>query len=190
MAFDPVVFEAAKTVMDSINGDGNNTPATTSGPFKSPGDQTPPPVDNQWIPQGNVTTPPPVPGGAEHPGKGVTTVNTEAMRTFATNMQTLADGPLKDLPGQLDGITVKPGIFATANSKITQPIVGPGGVRDTTRATIQDLITSLHDLSEAVNTASKAYDDADEANNMTMDKYNQYFGNVSNEINNAGNKHS
>src|ERR1700754_4118680 len=99
MAFDPVVFESAKTVTDSEpNGTGSPPPPSTSGPFNSPGDQNPPDVNNPWIPQGNVTTPPPVPGGADHPGKGVTTVNTEAMRTFAKNMQTLAEGPLKDLP--------------------------------------------------------------------------------------------
>ncbi|WP_239154305.1 hypothetical protein [Amycolatopsis sp. FDAARGOS 1241] len=191
MAFDPVVFESAKTVTDSLpNGTGDHGPATTSGAFKSPGDQTPPDGHDQWIPQGTVTTPPPVPGGSDHPGKGVTTVNTEAMKVWAKNMQTLADGPIKDLPNQLDGITVKPGIFATAQNKIINPIVGSGGVRDKVRSAIQDLIPAMHDAAEAANKAAKDYEDRDEFNNMEADKYKTYFGTVDNEINNAGNSKS
>ncbi|MGW4482244.1 hypothetical protein ACWEOE_00250 [Amycolatopsis sp. NPDC004368] len=175
------------STIDHSNDNKNDHPT-----FHSPGDQSPTGVNGKWIPDnGQVTTPPPVPGkdGAAG-GKGDTVVNTEAMRTFAKNMQTLADGPLKDLPNQLDSIVLKPGVFATAQTKIVTQITGTGGARDTVRATIQDLVTSLHDLSEAVNKASKEYDEQDNANNMTADKYNEYFSAVGTEINNAGSKKS
>ncbi|WP_328605158.1 ESX-1 secretion-associated protein [Amycolatopsis sp. NBC_00345] len=160
------------------------------GPFTSPGDQTPPDPGHQWIPTGDVGTPPTVPGGSEHPGKGVTTVNTKAMRTFADNMRTLADGPLSKIPGDLDAVNIKPGVFATAHDKLIQPIVGEGGLRDTTRTTVQDLVTALNDAADAVTKAANAYENADEANKMTTDEYNQYFGQLSSEITGAGQKRS
>lgn len=186
MAFDPVVFESANQAYPGTNNNNNNTP--TNGPFNSPGKQDPGNLDGTSIPVGNVPTPPPVPGGSEHPGQGVTVVNTQAMHVFAQNMRTLADGPLAQIPNQLDTVNIKPGIFATAHNKIVIPIVSEGGLRDTTRTTVQDLITALHDAADAVDKAANAYDSADEANTMTTDAYNQYFGQVSSEISGAGRK--
>ncbi|MGW4399587.1 hypothetical protein ACWEHA_30225 [Amycolatopsis nivea] len=173
-----------------MNNDSSNNHQKTSddGKFHSPGDQTPPDVKNEWIPPGDVGKPPPVPGGSEHPGKGVTAVNTEAMRTFAKNMQALADGPLKDLPAKLDGIQLKPGVFLTAQSKIAKPIQGTNELRDTTRTAIHDLCKALDEVADAVNKASKAYDNADEVNKMSADDYNQYFNTVSGHITGAGQK--
>ncbi|GAA3558622.1 hypothetical protein GCM10022222_47710 [Amycolatopsis ultiminotia] len=170
----------------SLGTTNNNNAATDSGDFQSPGDQTPPDVDNQWIPPGDVGDPPPVPGGADHPGKGVTAVNTEAMRTFAKNMQTLAEGPLKDLPGKLDEVLLKPGFFLTAQNKIFTPILGSNALRDSTRSSIHDLVKALGDVSEAVTQAAKSYDNADELNKMTADKYNEYFNKVNGEITGVG----
>jgi hypothetical protein len=41
-----------------------------------------------------------------------------------------------------------------------------------------------------VTKAANAYDSADEANKMTTDEYNQYFGQLSSEITGAGQKRS
>ncbi|WP_020660760.1 hypothetical protein [Amycolatopsis benzoatilytica] len=166
----------------------NHTQTSSDGKFHSPGDQAPPDVNNQWIPPGDVGTAPPVPGGSEHPGRGVTAVNTEAMRTFAKNMQTLADGPLKDLPAKLDGVQLKPGVFLTAHDKIVTPIQGTNMLVDNTRTAIHDLCKALDEVADAVTKASKAYDNADEVNKMSADDYNQYFNTVSGHITSAGQK--
>lgn len=186
MAFDPVVFETAQIA--NPNNQHSDSPPSTEGDFTSPGHQDPGNQGNVYIPVGDVSTPPSVPGGADHPGKGVTAVNTQAMHTFAQNLRTLADGPLSKLPGQLDTVNIKPGVFATAHDKLVQPIVGEGGLRDSTRTTVQDLITAMHDAADAVDKAANAYDSADEANKMTTDAYNQYFGQLSSEITGAGSK--
>ncbi|MBB4687593.1 WXG100 family type VII secretion target [Amycolatopsis jiangsuensis] len=178
---------------DNSYGQNNNAyedpEPSESGDFNSPGDQTPPDPSNEWIPPGDVGKPPPVPGGSDTPGKGVTAVNTEAMRTFAKNLETLADGPIKDLEHKLDGVQLKPGIFLTANEKIFQPILGSNALRDTSKTAIHDLVRALGDMSEAVNTAAKAYENADEVNKMTADEYNEYFNEVNGQITNAGQKH-
>lgn len=177
------------------NGNGDNksvlsgemgSEPSKSGDFNRPGAQPPPDPKHEWIPPGDVGKPPPVPGGSDHPGKGVTVVNTEAMRTFAKNLQSLADGPIKSLPDKLEGVQLKPGVFLTAQEKIVKPITGPGGLRDTTKSAIHDLSKALDEVAEAVNTAAKAYESADEANKMSVDQYNQYFNRVSGHITNAG----
>ncbi|WP_199730469.1 hypothetical protein [Amycolatopsis panacis] len=175
------------------NGNGENKSALSGDmsdsekpKFHSPGDQKPPDPQHEWIPPGNVGKPPPVPGGSDHPGKGVTAVNTEAMRTFAKNLQSLADGPIKSLPDKLEGVQLKPGVFLTAQEKIVKPITGPGGLRDTTKSAIHDLSKALDEVAEAVITAAKAYENADEVNKMSADQYNQYFNRVNGHITNAG----
>jgi hypothetical protein len=181
-----------------VDGNGNGDHSTSSKPdptpstkgdFNRPGDHPPPDPKHEWIPEGDVGKPPPVPGGSEHPGKGVTVVNTAAMRTFAKNLHTLADGPIKDLPNKLDGVQLKPGVFLTAQDKIVKPIIGPGGLRDSSKTAIHDLVKALGEVADAVNTAAKAYENADEVNKMSADRYNEYFNKVNGHITNAGSQH-
>jgi hypothetical protein len=147
-----------------------------------PGDGFPSPQNPEEITPAGHFTNPPVPGDQGDHGKDQTTADTRALMTFAGNMDLLAD-QLKQLVDPLARIQLKPGVFSTAQERIIDPILGSGRLRDNTVTQIQNLVTDLHDLSDAVAKAAKSYESIDEFNKISMDKYNEYFGQVSGEIN-------
>jgi hypothetical protein len=159
-------------------------------PFKSPGDQTIPGPNGTITGTGDVTQPPPVPGGSEHPGKGVTAVNTAAMKTFAANLASLAEdgGPLTKLLTYVGSVNVKPGGFHAAQDSIVEPVVGSGKLKEQTVQMVHDLIDSINTTSEKMAAAALAYETADEANKMSTTDFANYFGQVTTDINQIGSK--
>jgi hypothetical protein len=162
----------------------------TAGPFNSPGPQSIPGAGGTITGTGEVTQPPPVPGGSSTPGKGVTAVNTAAMKTFAANLASLADtgGPLYKLIDYLGQVNVKPGGFRSAQTYIHDPLMGTGKLKDQSVKMVHDLIDSINTASEKMSQAALRYETADEANNMSSTDYSNYFGQLSTDINNIGSK--
>lgn len=159
-------------------------------PFHSPGDQNIPPPDGTITGHGPVTNPPSVPGGSATPGKGVTSVNTEAMKTFAKNLASLAEdgGPLTQLLTEVGNVNVKPGGFHAAQNNIVEPMNGSGKLKEQTVQMVHDLIDSINTTSEKMAQAAQAYETADEANKMSGTDFANYFGQVTTDINQIGNK--
>jgi hypothetical protein len=137
-----------------------------------------------------VTQPPPVPGGSSTPGKGVTTVNTAAMKTFAANLASLAEtgGPLYKLIDYLGQVNVKAGGFRSAQSNIHDPLMGKGMLKEQSVTMVHDLIDSINIASEKMSKAALKYETADEANNMSSTDYSNFFGQLSSDVNNIGSK--
>jgi hypothetical protein len=187
----PVSFESANVAdpHSSLNNPPSSTPSN-SGPFTSPGPQSIPGGGGTITGTGAVTQPPPVPGGSSTPGKGVTAVNTAAMKTFAANLASLADtgGPLYKLIDYLGQVNVKPGGFRSAQTYIHDPLMGTGKLKDQSVKMVHDLIDSINTASEKMSQAALKYETADEANNMSSTDYSNYFGQLSTDINNIGSK--
>jgi hypothetical protein len=142
---------------------------------------------NPQVGHGSVVEAPPVPGGHDHPGKGVTVVNTKAMKTFATNVGGLvADGgALKAALTDMDNVHVHAGGFRTAIA-LEKTVNGPGAMQGGTRQTLADMIEVLSSLADAVGRMANHYDNAEDANKMTSADYATYLGQSSGEINSMG----
>lgn len=156
--------------------------------FKKPDSTTiPPPDDNPPLLHGSVVNEPKVPGGQNSPGKGVTTVNTEAMKLFAKNLGGLTDknGPLETIYNQLDGVKVQAGGFHSAIALATA-INSDGKLRDATKLTLGNVIEVLKEISDAMLRVATHYETAEEANKMSSDDYFTYLGTVSGRINGMG----
>lgn len=160
-----------------------NVPMPAGGGFVTPpGDGFPTPKTPDGVPPAGYFNNPAVPGDPGHPKKGQTSTNTTALKSFATNIDSLA-GQLQQLVDPLSQITLKPGVFETAQDRILDPILGSGRLRDNTQTVIQNVITSMHDLSDAVAKAARDYETIDDFNKITMGKYNEYFSQVNTDIN-------
>jgi hypothetical protein len=185
----PVSFEAGSIAYPSSS---SNKPPVASGPFTSPGNQTIPGPNGTITGTGDVPQPPAVPGGSATPGKGVTAVNTAAMKTFATNLASLAEtgGPLYKLIDYLAQVNVKPGGFRSAQTNIAEPMMGTGKLRDESTKMVHDLIDSINIAAEKMSQAALAYETADEANNMSSTDFTNYFGQLTTDIGNIGAKGS
>jgi hypothetical protein len=156
--------------------------------FKNPEDKTiPPPTDSPQLQHGDIAHEPKVPGGSDTPGKGVTTVNMEAMKVYAKNLaEIVAEGsPLRKVYADLDDVSVRGGGFGTA-SKLTNKISGAGGLRDATKLTIGDMIRAISEVSDAMLKISANYEQAEDLNKMTNDAYVSYLGQASGDINGMG----
>jgi hypothetical protein len=188
----PVSFETASVAdpNSSLNKPSSSPSPSTTGPFNSPGNQSIPGQNGTITGTGDVTQPPPVPGGSGTPGKGVTAVNTAAMKTFAQNLASLADtgGPLYKLVDYLNQVNVKPGGFRSAQNNVAQPVMGTGKLRDESIKMVHDLIDSINTASDKMSRAALAYETADAANNMSSTDFSNYFGQLSTDINNIGSK--
>jgi hypothetical protein len=133
---------------------------------------------------GDIVTPPPVPGGTDTPGKGVTAVNTAAMKTYAQNLDSLvADGgPLKNISHAMDAMVIKGGGFRGAVA-LTTKVTGDGGIRNATQKTLADMVAVITNISDSVKKMSANYESAEEANKMSKDDYIKYLSQVSGQIN-------
>jgi hypothetical protein len=160
----------------------NNPPPPPAGPFNSSGGHSIPDGGGTFTGRGDVAQPPAVPGG-DTPGKGVTAVNTAAMKTFATNLASL-ETPLQELKTYLSEVNVKPGGFrsAAALEKKTTDL------KTSSVDAVSGLIGAITTLSDKIAKAALAYDTADDANNMSSTDYANYFGQVTTDVNNLGKK--
>jgi hypothetical protein len=154
-------------------GDTNHPPASPVTPMMSPGN-----VVNTGLADPSVTgindVPPPVPGGAHSPGKGVTTVNTDAMRTFAKNIAQLAE-PLTTSMNAVQSVNVRAGAFPSAitlASKINTPQTG---LRDSVVASLDQIAQAIGDTADAVSRMALAYDSGEAANKITASKYGDFM---------------
>jgi hypothetical protein len=189
----PVSFETASVAdpHSSLNNPPSSTPSN-SGPFTSPGPQSIPGPGGTITGTGEVTQPPPVPGGSSTPGKGVTAVNTAAMRTFAANLASLGDAssPLYKLIDYLGQVNVKPGGFRSALTNIQEPVMGTGKLKEESVKMVHDLIDAINTASEKMSQAALKYETADEANNMSSTDFSNYFGQLTTDVGNIGSKGS
>lgn len=156
-------------------------------PLKS--NAPPPPTQDQdptsHFTPGSISTPPPVPGGADHPGKGSTAVNTEAMKTFAKNLLSLVDtdSPVAKVRSELAQINIHPGGFHTAVNLATQINSGSSsGLADGTATAVGQIIEAVTSLADAVNKIGNHYDSIEAVNKMTADQYNSYMALANGEI--------
>ena len=149
--------------------------------------QMPPAPGNPPIQHGPIQTPPPVPGGSQTPGKGVTVVNTAAMKTFAENLRVLVadNSPLKQIQGHLGEINVRAGGFRTAVN-LANKINGPGQLRDGTKKTVDDVVEVLIQISDALLLMASHYEKAEDANTMSSADYLTYLSTASGVINGMG----
>lgn len=147
----------------------------------------PPENDDPPVGNGPVVNAPPVPGGHDHPGRGVTVVNTKAMKTFATNISGLvADGgPLRQALTALEDVDVRAGGFRTAVA-LAKVVNGPDGMQGATRKTLADMIEVLTSVSDAVNKMANHYEKAEDLNTMSSADYATYLGQTSGSINSMG----
>ena len=110
-------FQAYESQLDYL-GDTPDGSYLTPGPFNSHTQYgnppvTPPPSD----------LPPPINGGSAHNGN--LTVNTDALKQFSTNLETLR-GNITKAKAAVQNVVVKPGQFAAA-AKMSQTINGSDG---------------------------------------------------------------
>ncbi|HYQ64009.1 hypothetical protein [Actinophytocola sp.] len=147
----------------------------------------PPANDDPSVSHGAVVTAPSVPGGHDHPGKGVTVVNINAMKTFASNISGLVadDGPLRQALVQLEDVDVRAGGFRTAVA-LAKVVNGPDGMQGATRNTLTDVIQVLTSVADAVNRMANHYEKAEDLNTMSSTDYATYLGQTSGAINSMG----
>ncbi|MEC3975221.1 hypothetical protein [Amycolatopsis sp. H20-H5] len=124
---------------------------------------------------------PAVPGGSDTPGKGVTTVSTEAIKTFANNMQSLVV-PLMYADEMLKQIKVAPGALPAS-------FVLKGKVDGLVPATQEFVSVVKKALVEVVKTANSMalhYKNAEEFNKMTGKDLGEFVHNIRPMINGLG----
>jgi hypothetical protein len=141
------------------------------------------PGGNSQLTPGAVQDEPPVPGGKDTPGKGSTKVDTQAMKTFAANIQSLVDdgSPLLQIRDNMDTVNVKPGMFKSA-ADLKSKIQSDGGIRDQVRESLKNTIDALTHISMAVSGMASEYDSVEDANKMAGDKLNDYMSKVNTDI--------
>jgi hypothetical protein len=170
------------------NGSGGSSPPPPPIPPK-PDLTIPKPLANPsaGLTAGPVTTAPPVPGGADSPGKGSTAVNTSAMKTFAQNLGALVDpdSGLAAVLSKLSLVDVRAGGFPTAAGLGTK-INGDAGLEDGVKTAIQGIMEAIRSAADGVNGIANKYDSIEAANNMTADQYSGYLGQATAEIQQLG----
>jgi hypothetical protein len=147
----------------------------------------PPANNNPTVDHGPVVNTPTVPGGHDHPGKGVTVVNIKAMKKFAENISGLvADGgPLKKALAEMDTVNVRAGGFHSAVA-LAKVVNGPNGMQGGTKQTLVDMVQVLTEISDAVAKLANHYETAEELNALSSADYATYLGTVSGYVNGMG----
>jgi len=105
-----------------------------------------------------------IPGGTDHPGSGQTIVNVQAIKRFATNINTLL--PWIDVVvGELDGMEIGAGYFGAGNN-LHNTILGSNQLRDSSRKVLVDSKNALMRVSTACNEIAARYTTAEDLNAM------------------------
>jgi hypothetical protein len=160
-------------------------------PPKPDQSKIPPSTDNPTLYHGPVSDAPPIPGGDPTKPHDVTLVNTDAMKTFAKNLDGLiTDGsPLLQARDSLDQVNVKAGGFRSAVT-LANNVSGSGNLRDATRVTLQNTISAIADLVDGLNRAASHYDSAEDLNNMNSQDFSDYLGQAGGQINSISGNNS
>ncbi|MFB9909021.1 hypothetical protein [Allokutzneria oryzae] len=114
--------------------------------------------------------PPRVPGGSETPGKGVTTVSTEALKLFAGNIRSLLPA-LREVRTRLLDVKLAPGAFYDAHQLMVKVVgagdAGTGGLQPTTLKFVENAINAITVTADELDKLASAYATAEELNRMT-----------------------
>lgn len=117
-----------------------------------------------WTYPSNPNVPPPVPGG-NSPGEGVTTVSTEALRTFAHNIGQLI--PIVDQAWeQMDLAWIQAGNFGLATT-LKVKMSGDAGFGPATRQFLDRTADVLRRLQNAALSIADEFENAEELNEAT-----------------------
>ena len=166
-------------------GQGGQKPPVQVPPVVQIPDQIPPAGQMPQIdPQVHL---PPVPGDTTHPGRGVVTVSTQAIRTFATNMQLLEE-PIRTALNGMNGVDVRAGAFNQA-FVLAQRIEGDGELRDSTRTVLTKALNALVEIRQACNRLVAEYDTAEELNGADADRFGELVLGATTVINGMGGNH-
>ena len=121
---------------------------------------------------------PPMPtnfgGGADN---GVTVVNTSAMRSLATNLDTITEW-LKGPENDLGTVKVAPGTFPSAVKLAKAVNTDSSGLRDQTVASLKSMRLFLADVGAGLRQMAGYYDSAEDANKADADDFKKYLGNA------------
>lgn len=105
-----------------------------------------------------------IPGGADHPGRGLTVVNVQAIKNFAANIETLL--PLIDtMVSELDGVRIGAG-YLGAGHNLHNTILGANQLRDSSRKVLVDSKNALMRISTACEEIASRYATAEDLNAM------------------------
>lgn len=114
---------------------------------------------------------PPVPGGSDHPGQGVTTVNTDAIRTFAANLLLLEE-PIRTALKGMDNVNIHAGAFNQA-FVLTRKISGDGQLLPSTRTVLTNALDALVSIRTACFRIVTEYDTTEELNEADANKFGE-----------------
>lgn len=118
-----------------------------------------------WLSLPNPNEAPPVPGGTESPGEGVTAVSTEALKTFAKNIAELI--PIVDHAyTQMDLGGIQAGNFGAATT-LQDKMSGEAGLGVTTRQFLEQTGDVLRRMVSAALAIAAEFENAEDLNEAT-----------------------
>ncbi|MGH3431426.1 MAG: hypothetical protein ACRDQB_01175 [Thermocrispum sp.] len=127
---------------------------------------------------------PAVPGGAENPGQGVTTVSTEAITVFSNNLQQLEE-PIRFALGRVSEVNVRAGAFNQAHV-LAGKINGDGGLAESTRKVLTQALDALAEIRESCARLALEYESAEELNAADATEFQRLVNRASSVINSVG----
>jgi hypothetical protein len=188
----PTIGDPASIQIPPNIGDPNSIQIPPSAIHSKPVPAPPPPplpnpVRNYPLDGGDPTvtgqhdTAPPVPGGDAHPGKGVSVINTQAMRTFADNMGQWTQ-PLKLSQSAVLGVNARPGTFPTAMQLASQVNDPSSGLSVDVHTSLGNMVEAVEELVDAMHRVASRYDTAEEANHMKAEDFRTAMAGVAGPI--------
>jgi hypothetical protein len=173
-------------------------PPAQANPWSSNNNPNPPQQDGPTLTSGQQSSlkPPPVPQQDDVNGQVV--VNTDALDTFASNVNTLIP-PVKDALTTLSGLpkvaaggfpeayTISDQVSGGSSSSSSSSSSGGGGggdLADSYNKVLNYLADGLTDVVNAANSMSKTYSTTDELNNATAADVTNSLNSATNDFNN------
>jgi hypothetical protein len=154
--------------------------------------QIPPTVDipgeiptPEGMPPTGVTFNLPKPIGGDDPsGNGNTVVSTDAIKTFASNIELFED-PIRTALNGLGDVDIHAGAFYQA-FHLASKIDDEGQLTDSTRTVLTKSLDALVKIREACNRIASEYDTAEELNQADATKFGELVNDASTVINSMG----
>lgn len=155
-----------------------------SNEHQGEGDDKPPGDPDHEFDDDDSFDPPPVPGGDETPGKGVTTVSTEAITLFANNIEKLY-GPMDELIKDLEAVEFAPGALP-ASFVLKSDIAGDKGLVPGSVTFINQVRDALAQIVNSARSLASAYQNHEEFNKMTGKDLGEFISQLKGSINALG----
>jgi len=163
----------------NTNHKSNDKPADSGINSTVPTDQTDP---TQAYPGVAAETPPTVPTHDAGGGQGNTKVDTVAIKSFASNMDPLADS-LKKSYAEITALKpVAAGAFPSAVAIRN----GVSKLQEETGTALNNMVEAIESLKIAMTKMAADYDSTSEANKMTSDQLSKYMTDVNSAISASG----